>query len=199
MFCSCLIKGDVVVELEPEGYNSDNSISFYSSLATIDSEDGIYQEIPASCLSPNDAVSISFKIKLVDSNGSPVACNPNQRFFGLDSCPYVRIQLQSTFDDGSKLTSYPTVFGIDQWNLGEWNDFYGKFIIPPEHSNPSRFRPIIVFGANIPQDERIVVVDDVVVVKDNTITSAPTPACKDYNMGENGDAESGSIWPYGNQ
>ena len=184
-------------ELASEGYNSDHAIRFISSVATTDWSHGVWQELPASCLSPNDAVSVSFKIKLVDSNGFPVACNPNQRGILEESCPYVRFQLISTFDDGSQLTNYPVIYGIDQWSLGDWNDFYAEFIIPPEHTHLSHFRPVIVFGVNKPKDERIVLVDDVVVIKDNTITAAPTSSCLAYNFGENGNAESGSIWPYG--
>ena len=106
------------------------------------------------------------------------------------------------------------LFGLDEWKVGEWNDFYTEYTLRDAHDalpndvyplvgssdndkNSERSIPFIVRGGVKNEDDgRYIVVDDVVVLVIDTPNAPIFGSCIGLNLAENGDAEQGTAYPF---
>lgn len=190
--------GDDAIELQQPGYDSNFALRFHPQGQSGNWRRGIYQYLPTECLSANDGLSVSFKVKLINAtDDSPVACNPHTTSQP-DACPFIRLEIRN-----NDISHWIELDGLREWNDGEWNSYSVDFLIPSEYNTITRFRPVIVVGGPSASDGRVLLVDDVEILKDSSIvaseapSSSPTSSCLYFNMGVNGDAETGMTSPYG--
>lgn len=187
------------IEMQQPGFNSDFAFRYYPREITGNTYRGIFQDLPVQCLQANDGILFSFKVKLENAtDGSAVSCDPLATP-GQESCPFLRLLIRS-----NDSWYWITLNGLREWNEGKWNTFELEYIIPLEYDSITRILPFIMIGGPSASDGRVLLVDDVSIAKDMGIvaseapSSSPTLSCTYFNMGVNGDAETGDVRPYGN-
>lgn len=191
--------GEKPIELEQPGYDSKFALRYHPEEESGNMLRGIFQYLPIECLNSNDAISIAFKVKLVNAtDDSPISCDPST-ISSPDACPFVRLEIQN-----NGVSRWIGLNGLRKWKTAEWNSYTVDYIIPSEYDAITRFRPFIVLGGPSVSDGRVLLVDDVEILKDSSIatsespSSSPTSSCLFSNMGVNGGAETGLAAPYGN-
>ncbi|KAL3937927.1 MAG: hypothetical protein SGBAC_007063 [Bacillariaceae sp.] len=189
--------GNYEIEMQQPGFHSSFAFRYYPQEVIWNTYRSIAHELPTQCLEANDGILISFKVKLENAtDGSAVSCDP-QTTSGHESCPFLRLLIQNK----GKNHLVP-LYGLREWNEREWNTFELEYIIPIEYDSITRIVPCISIGGPSASDGRVLLVDDVSIIKDAGIvaskapSSSPTSLCPYFNMGVNGDAETGDSTPY---
>lgn len=145
---------------------------------------GISQSFDTRCLIQDDILDARFEVtayvKLVDSSGNGVDCDPYNYFFSAKACPHIALRVLNP-DDGSVDNLRDIAFPAGPWKKDEFNLVTGSFYMSADliyaHKGLSYFFYKSWGGKNI-------IVDSVSIVRKNDVIG-----CDD--LIENGSAENG--------
>ena len=101
------------------------------------------------------------KIKLLDENGAPFACDKSHTWVDEKSCPILTFQVQ---DSNGKSWSYYGNEVSDEWNADIWNPFNTFFEITPQMANSIDS----YFYIERPRAGITIIIDQVVISRDCT-------------------------------